>query len=179
MNKQKILLVIAVFLILDIFSGCASNNVSGKNATDGANTQHCDGYQIPSSSKIYLYISEEYMPAEKIIEILQTNTTYSLLRRVDNLKVISREEDAGPDGLLLKIYVINNQKSLLARRLDIKYELINTVSNNVIKDGKEAAKSRFGYNKVAMALGEKVARRVEPVIKCFDVRRSKWEAEKP
>ena len=31
----------------------------------------------------------------------------------------------------------------------------------------------------AMALGEKVARRVEPVIKCFDVRRSKWEAEKP
>ena len=166
MKKQGTIVFTITFLMLTIISGCASNKASREAAT----TRACSGSQTLPSNKIYLYVSSSN---KNIVEALQSSTSDALLRRTGNVKIINKAEEARPDGLLLKISVTYATRIFLNRRIDVKFELINSLSKKVVSEGKEASKSKWGYNKITKTLGKRVAKRIDPVLKCFDFRRAK------
>lgn len=166
MKRQGTIVITTIFLMLAIISGCASNKAS----REAAITRVCNGDKIPSSNKIYLYVSSSN---ENIVKALQTSTSDALLRRTDNIKIINKAEDARPDGLLLQIYVTFARRYVFSRRIDVRFELSSPLSKNIISEGKEASRSKWGYNKITKTLGKRVAKRVDPVLRCFQFRRAK------
>lgn len=165
MKKQGTIVITIFSLMLIIISGCASNKASRKAAL----TQSCSGYPTPLSNKIYLHVSSSN---KNIVDALVASTSNALLARTDNVKVIKKIEDARPDGLLLKIKVEFARRYVFTRRIDVKFELSNILLKEIISEGKEASKSKFGYNKITETLGKRVSKRIDPVLKCYDFLRA-------
>jgi hypothetical protein len=150
-------------ILIGITNGCARNQVTSKRV--------CDEYAVPASNTIYLYVSNEYSPPEKVAELLRNKTTYALLRVADEVKVINSIDEAKKDGFSLEIDIVNIQQSTFARRIDIRYSLIDNETNTDIIQIKDAVRSRTGYNGAAEDLSIRTARQVARVLNCFNIRR--------
>jgi len=140
-------------------AGCASASLNGKSI--------CSEFTTPNSEKVYLFVSKEYEPHEKIVQALKQNTTYALLQKIKDVKIIYDIKSVKSDGVLLQIDIIRSFRGGVSKRIDIRYQLINTANQEIMIEGTDAIKSKFGYNKITIALGNRLARKVNNIFSCF------------
>jgi hypothetical protein len=121
-------------------------------------------------------------PEKEYVMILQylikNKTTYSLLRYADDVELINSIDQAPSDALLLTIEVTNLTESVFARRIDVKFALIEKTTDTKVLGGKVAARSRRGYNGAAQELGARLTRRISRMVRCFDSRRKELSSLK-
>lgn len=165
MIHSKVFLLIGIVLMAANTFGCASASLNGRNM--------CDKLTAPDSEKVYLFVSKEYEPHEKIVQAVKQNTVYALLQKIKDVKIIDDVKSVKDDGVLLQIDIIRSFRGGVSKRIDIRYQLINTANQEVMIEGTDAVKSRFGYNKITIALGNRLARKVGNILRCLEKQSAK------
>ena len=155
--RSKIILLIGALMSIVCWSGCAS-----RSAND-----YCKNLTAPASFKVYLFVTNEYNPPAEIRNALEHNTTYALLQLNQEVKVINSAEAIGNDGILLQIDITGSLRSGMSKRIDVRYQVVNNASHEVMLKEKDAASSKLGYNKIVIKLGRNIGHRVDDMIRCI------------
>jgi len=155
--RRKIILLIGALVSIVCLSGCAS-----KLPND-----FCKELAVPDSFKVYLFVTTEYNPPAEIRQALEHNTTYALLQLNQEVKVINSTEGIGSDGILLQIDITGSLRSGMSKRVDVRYQVVNNASHEVMLKEKDAASSKLGYNKIVIKLGRNIGHKVDDLISCI------------
>ena len=151
-------------LTINIVIGCASSPAKDQAA--------CNIVTVPASYKVYLYMSKEHNPNQQIMEALEGNSSYALLQLDQDVKIVSDLQSVGTEGLLLTIDIIGNMQGGVSKRIDIRYELTNVSTKELLLRGKDALSSKLGYNKITIKMGKNIARNVTEFLNCIKKRGS-------
>lgn len=92
------------------------------------------------------------------------NIAGSLLMRDIDVKNASDSYNERTDGMLLTIEILRAFRGGTSKRIDIRYQLINRSNNEVMLDEKDAISSKFGYNKITIAYGNKLSATISQLI---------------
>lgn len=162
MAARCITLLIGAVLIVGNILGCASTPANDRSV--------CDGLTAPASYQIFLFLSKEYNPPEQIVQALENNTTYALLQLNQDVKIVKDLKTVGNDGILLRIDIIGSRRGGVSKRIDIRYQIINNASKEVMVKENDAVNSKLGYEKITIKLGRKIANKVNGLISCMQGR---------
>jgi len=158
---NMILLIGAILVGVNIL-GCASTPANDRSI--------CNELAAPTSYTIYLFVTKEYNPPAEILQALENNTTYALLQLNQDVKIVNNMETVGSDGILLRIDIIGSLRGGVSKRIDIRYEVMNNASKEIMIKEKDAVSSKLGYNKITIKLGRNIAHKVTDLISCIQGR---------
>jgi hypothetical protein len=119
---------------------------------------------LPSSFTLYLHVSNPSGAPEEIVKAMTENIAGSLLMRDIDVKNASDSYNERTDGMLLTIEILRAFRGGTSKRIDIRYQLINRSNNEVMLDEKDAISSKFGYNKITIAYGNKLSATISQLI---------------
>ena len=163
MTQTKIFRLAGILLIIGNLLGCASKATNSKVVCNQQIT-------VPNSHKIYLFVSDKYNPDPKIAQAMRDNTAYALLRLDHEVKKVEDMAEVGSDGVLLQIDIIGNVRRGISKRIDIRYQVINNATGQVMLKEKDGRGSGFGYNKITVVLGRNIAKKYGDLRSCFEGR---------
>lgn len=119
---------------------------------------------LPSSFTLHLHVSNPTGAPDAIIKAIMQNISSNLLMRDMDVKIASDLSNKETDGMLLQIDILRAFQGGVSKRIDIRYQLINRSNDEVMINGKDSVSSKFGYNKITVALGNRVSAKVTRLI---------------
>ena len=160
--QNRVFQLLGVFLIAGSLFGCASKSPN--------NEVVCNGLASPNSNNIYFYVDNEDSSLEKVVKVLEKNTTLAFLNLSRKVNIVSDLKDVGSEGVLIQVDSIAVDRGMLAKRVAILYRVINVETNEVMLNDKASIGSIRGYNKATRGLGKVVSRQVSNLMTCFESR---------
>jgi len=101
---------------------------------------------------------------------MQQNVTGALLVRDVDVESLASSFGKGTDGMLLKVDILRAFAGGVSKRIDIRYELVNRSNGEIMLAGQDAIKSKLGYTKITVALGNRMSARVQQLVDSLKTR---------
>lgn len=151
-SRTHMLLLAGVVQVAVTLFGCASAPSTDKRAGDERISLDL--------SKIYLLVTNECSSPVAIVESMEKSTVFALVQNNRNVKIVKDLDSVGDDGVLLRVAILSAFRGGTSKQIAIEYQVVDNATKAVITTEKDALGSKFGYGKITVALGKRIAARV-------------------